>query len=134
MQTLSAESAFGLKLSSPVKVQLPIQWNSAGTAADFLINASVHIFQINDSEKNSPFAQAVYGMVATTSGALNSLYPALIITLANAAPYFKSLNVTSSTRLIQLFTSFSSPLFLLADEGHPRLLFFMRVSRTRSTI
>src|ERR1700722_8101213 len=120
MQTLSAESAFGLKLSSPVKVQLPIQWNSAGTAADFLINASVHIFQINDSEKNSPFAQAVYGMVATTSGALNSLYPALIITLANAAPYFKSLNVTSSTRLIQLFTSFSSPLFLLADEGHPR--------------
>jgi hypothetical protein len=55
------------------------------------------------------------------------LYPALIIALANAAPYFKNLTVTSSTRLLQLFTSFSNPLFLLADEGHPRLLFFMRV-------
>lgn len=64
-------------------------------------------------------------MVATTSGALNSLYPALIIALSNSAPYFKNLSVTSSTRLNQLFTAFSNPSFLLADEGHPRLLFFM---------
>ena len=64
-------------------------------------------------------------MVATTSGALNSLYPALIIALSNSAPYFKNLGVTASTRLIQLFTAFSNPSFLLADEGHPRLLFFM---------
>jgi hypothetical protein len=28
---------------------------------------------------------------------------------------------------VQLFKSFSNPLFLLADEGHPRLLFFMSV-------
>lgn len=33
----------------------------------------------------------------------------------------------SATRLLQLFTSFSNPLFLLSDEGHPRLLFFMCV-------
>jgi len=69
--------------------------------------------------------QAVYSIVATTSGALNSLYPALIIALSNSAPYFKHLSVTTSTRLLQLFKSFSNPLFLLADEGHPRLLFFM---------
>ena len=69
--------------------------------------------------------QTVYSMIATTSGSLNSLYPALVIVLSNASPYFKKLSVTASTRLIQLFTSFSNPLFLLSDEGHPRLLFFM---------
>ena len=64
-------------------------------------------------------------MVATTSGSLTSLYPALIIALSNSAPYFKNLSVTSSSRLLQLFTAFSNPSFLLSDEGHPRLLFFM---------
>ncbi|KAJ7489937.1 high-temperature-induced dauer-formation protein-domain-containing protein [Mycena galericulata] len=106
VQTLSAEPSFGARLSRPVKAQLPAKWNAPGTAADFMINA-------------------VYAIVATTSGALNSLYPALVIALSNSAPYFKNLTVTASARLIQLFTSFSNPLFLLADEGHPRLLFFM---------
>ncbi|KAJ7172707.1 high-temperature-induced dauer-formation protein-domain-containing protein [Mycena filopes] len=106
VQTLSAEPSFGARLTRPVKAQLPTKWNAPGTAADFFINA-------------------VYAIVATTSGALNSLYPALVIALSNSAPYFKNLTVTASARLIQLFTSFSNPLFLLADEGHPRLLFFM---------
>ncbi|KAF8061471.1 high-temperature-induced dauer-formation protein-domain-containing protein [Lyophyllum atratum] len=106
IQTLSAEPGFGPKLTKPVKPQLPAKWNAAGTAADFMINA-------------------VYAIVATTSGTLNLLYPALLIALANSAPYFKDLTVTASTRLVQLFKSFSNPLFLLADEGHPRLLFFM---------
>ncbi|KAJ7098145.1 high-temperature-induced dauer-formation protein-domain-containing protein [Mycena belliarum] len=105
IQTLSAEPSFGLKLTKPVKAQLPAKWNAPGTAADFIINA-------------------VYAIVATTSGTLNSLYPALVIALSNSAPYFENLTVTASARLIQLFTSFSNPLFLLADEGHPRLLFF----------
>ncbi len=69
--------------------------------------------------------QAVYHIIATTSGSLNSMYPALIIALSNSAPYFKCLNVNSATRLLQLFNSFATPKFLLADEGHPRLLFFM---------
>ncbi|KAI0736870.1 high-temperature-induced dauer-formation protein-domain-containing protein [Fomitopsis betulina] len=106
IQSISAERTFGQKLSSPIKAQLPQKWSNLGTAADFMIHA-------------------IYNMVATTSGALNSLYPALIIALSNSAPYFKNLSVTSSTRLNQLFTAFSNPSFLLADEGHPRLLFFM---------
>ncbi|KAF5370556.1 hypothetical protein D9758_001832 [Tetrapyrgos nigripes] len=106
IQTLSAEPAFGLKLTGPVKAQLPAKWHTTGTMADFLINA-------------------IYSVVATTSGALTLLYPALIIALSNVAPYFKNLSVTSSTRLVQLLTSFSNPLFLLSDEGHPRLLYFM---------
>jgi len=68
---------------------------------------------------------AVYLIIATTSGSLSSMYPALVIALSNSAPYFKSLNVNSATRLLQLSSSFASPTFLLADEGHPRLLFFM---------
>ncbi|KDR73482.1 hypothetical protein GALMADRAFT_227930 [Galerina marginata CBS 339.88] len=106
IQTLSAERAFGLKLSNPIKVQIPTKWGPVDTAADFMIHA-------------------VYAIVATTSGSLTSLYPALIIALSNAAPYFKHIGVTASARLLQLFTSFSNPLFLLSDEGHPRLLFFM---------
>ncbi|KAH9934896.1 high-temperature-induced dauer-formation protein-domain-containing protein [Fomitopsis serialis] len=106
VQSISAERIFGQKLASPVKTQLPQKWSNLGTAADFMIHA-------------------IYSMVATTSGALTSLYPALIIALSNSAPYFKHLSVTASTRLIQLFTAFSNPSFLLADEGHPRLLFFM---------
>ncbi|KAH9842911.1 high-temperature-induced dauer-formation protein-domain-containing protein [Rhodofomes roseus] len=106
VQSISAERAFGQKLVSPIKAQLPQKWSNLGTAADVMIHA-------------------IYSMVATTSGALNSLYPALIIALSNSAPYFKNLSVTASTRLIQLFTAFSNPSFLLADGGHPRLLFFM---------
>ncbi|KAJ8078530.1 hypothetical protein PM082_012813 [Marasmius tenuissimus] len=106
VQTLSAEPAFGSKLSSPIKANIPAKWAVPGSAADFLICS-------------------IYSIVATTSGALNSLYPAFIIALSNCAPHFKNLGVTSSTRLVQLFTSFSNPSFLLSDEGHPRLLFFM---------
>ncbi|EGN94259.1 hypothetical protein SERLA73DRAFT_114402 [Serpula lacrymans var. lacrymans S7.3] len=106
VQILSAEPAFGNKLSSPVTVQLPAKWNAPGTAADFMVTA-------------------IYSIITTTSGSLNSIYPALIIALSNAAPYFKNLSIVASTKLIQLFNSFSNPLFLLSDEGHPRLVFFM---------
>ncbi|EIW60587.1 uncharacterized protein TRAVEDRAFT_119582 [Trametes versicolor FP-101664 SS1] len=106
VQSLSAERAFGVKLGSPLRAQIPQKWATAGTAGDFIVHA-------------------IYSMVATTSGSLNSLYPALIIALSNSAPYFKNLSVTSSARLLQLFNAFSNPSFLLSDEGHPRLLFFV---------
>ncbi|EIN03674.1 hypothetical protein PUNSTDRAFT_47999 [Punctularia strigosozonata HHB-11173 SS5] len=106
IQTLSAERAFGMKLTTPMKTPLPAKYNAQGTLGDFMITA-------------------IYAIVATTSGALNSIYPALIIALSNAAPYFKGLSVTASTRLVQLFNAFANPTFLLSDEGHPRLLYFM---------
>src|SRR5258707_13644096 len=37
IQTLSAEPAFGVQLSLPVKVQLPAKWNLLGTTADFMV-------------------------------------------------------------------------------------------------
>lgn len=129
IQTLSAEPAFGRVLSNPIKAQLPAKWHTGGTAGDFIVNVRDLCFSIRCfvSDSDSCVAQSIYAIVATTSGTLNSIYPALIIALTNCAPHFKNLSVTSSARLIQLFTSFSNPLFLLADEGHPRLLFFMYV-------
>jgi hypothetical protein len=44
IQTLSAESAFGNKLSSPINIQIPTKWVSQGashgTAGDFMITVS----------------------------------------------------------------------------------------------
>ncbi|KAG8965749.1 hypothetical protein FRC03_000199 [Tulasnella sp. 419] len=107
IQSLSAESSFGLKMAFPIpnRVAIPSKWYTTGNAGDFLVTS-------------------IYSMVATTSGTLNFLYPALIIALSNAAPYLKDLQVASSAKLVQLFTSFASPAFVLADESHPRLLFF----------
>jgi hypothetical protein len=124
IQTLSAEHAFGLRLTFPIKSAfIPAKWNVGGSTADFMINVRV-LLDIAEFSMTW-LLQAVYLIITTTSGSLNSMYPALIIALSNSAPYFKSLNVNSATRLLQLFSSFANPTFLLADEGHPRLLFFM---------
>ena len=40
IQSLSAERAFGLKLSSPIKAQVPQKYAAMGTAADFMIQVS----------------------------------------------------------------------------------------------
>ena len=125
LQSLSAEPAFNSKLSSPIRMQLPSKWACQGTAGDFMINVSILYFSILQTLTLK--LQSIYSVVATTSGALNSLYPALIIALSNSAPYFKYLSVTSSNRLVSLFNAFTNPTFLLSDEGHPRLLFFLYV-------
>jgi hypothetical protein len=42
IQTLSAEHAFGLRLTFPIKsAHIPAKWNVAGAAADFMINVRV---------------------------------------------------------------------------------------------
>ncbi|KIY51124.1 hypothetical protein FISHEDRAFT_38523 [Fistulina hepatica ATCC 64428] len=106
VQTLSAEPAFGLHLTSPLTASVSTKWQVQGTAGDFLICS-------------------IYAIVATTNGTLNALFPALVIALSNFAPYFRNLSIQASSRLVQLFTAFANPTFLLSDEGHPRLLFFM---------
>ncbi|KLO07390.1 hypothetical protein SCHPADRAFT_922914 [Schizopora paradoxa] len=106
IQSLSSENAFGAKLAFPMKVPLPAKWSVQGNVGDFVINS-------------------IYTVISTSSGRLNSLYPSLIISLSNSAPHFKNLSIVSSNKLLSLLTSFSSPLFLFSDEGHPRLLFFL---------
>ena len=85
---------------------IPSNQSQASTGADILV-------------------QAVYSLIASTKSSLAALYPPLIITLTNLSPFFKSLSILSSNRLLALFTSFCSPNFILADEGNPRLLYYL---------
>jgi hypothetical protein len=104
LQNLSADQPFAEALNSPVRLNVPAKWAVAGNTSDLLI---VSIYTI-----------------ATTPG-LNPLFPALCITVANVAPHLRGLGTQASTRLLQLFKAFSSPNFLLADEGHPRLVYYL---------
>ncbi|KAL7421522.1 hypothetical protein Q5752_003291 [Cryptotrichosporon argae] len=104
LQTLSADPAFAAALNQPLRQAVPAKWAVQGSAADFMI---VSIYSI-----------------ATTPG-LNPLFPALTISIANVAPQIRHVGVQASTRLLQLFKAFSSPNFLLADEGHPRLVYYL---------
>lgn len=111
LQDVSSERAFATNLARPgsaAKVQLPNRLGLVGgnTAIDFLV-------------------QGVYSLIATTKGQLSSLYAPLVISLSNTAPAWRSLSITASTRIIHLLRSFSQPGFLLSDEGHPRLLFYV---------
>lgn len=104
LQTLSADQGFAEALNQPLRQTVPAKWAVQGSAADFMI---VSVYSI-----------------ATTPG-LNPLFPALTISIANVAPYLRHLGVQASTRLLQLFKAFSAPNFLLADEGHPRLVYYL---------
>ncbi|KAJ9091998.1 hypothetical protein QFC19_008866 [Naganishia cerealis] len=101
LQTLSSDPSFGPALNEPLRIDIPSKWIVPGFASDFLV---VSILSI-----------------ATAPG-LNSLFPALAITLSNIAPYLQGVGFQASIRLLQLFKAFSAPGFILADEGHPRLL------------
>ncbi|CAG8457531.1 3335_t:CDS:10 [Racocetra persica] len=112
LQTLSADRNFGMKLNKQFEGHgsLPstvrISAFNAGTYADYMIIS-------------------IYALIATTRGTLHPLYPAFVLTITNVSPYLKNLSVTSSVKLVQLFSSFSSPGFLLSDEGNHRLVGYM---------
>ncbi|KAE8209965.1 hypothetical protein CF327_g6111 [Tilletia walkeri] len=115
LQDLSAEKSFGLHISKPGSAslaRLPSKFGIIGTNSGWGSGADVLI-------------QAVYSLIASTKGSLSSLYPPLVISLTNTAPYWRNITVTSATRLSQLLRSFSSPAYLLADEGNPRNLFYL---------
>jgi len=46
-QTLSAESAFGVRMTTPMKVQLPTKWGPVDTAADFIIHVGFNFLKSN---------------------------------------------------------------------------------------
>lgn len=122
LQTLSADEGFAHALNQPIRLSVPAKWTVSGSAADFLIVVSLAIRQMCDADVK----QSIYS-IATTPG-LNPLFPALTISIANVAPYLQKIGVQASTRLLQLFKAFSAPNFLLADEGHPRLVYYLSVS------
>ncbi|ORY82024.1 high-temperature-induced dauer-formation protein-domain-containing protein [Protomyces lactucae-debilis] len=114
LQPLSAESKFAKSLSKPFEghnslpasVRIP---SPHCTYADYLV-------------------VSIYSLIATSRGALVSLYPALFMTLSNVAPYFNGLSIMASTKLLQLLNSIAQPSFLFANElNHQLLLYLLEV-------
>lgn len=115
LQDVSAHTGFAQQISAPnsaSKCNLPAKFaslaNGANSAADVLIAAS-------------------YSLLTNRGLGSNGLgvHPVILITLANCAPFFVSLTIPSSTRLSLLLAQVSNAAFLLADEGHPRSLYFL---------
>lgn len=61
--------------------------------------------------------------MTTSKGGLDAVYPALLAILNNIAAYTEHLSTATCARIMQLFTSMSSPSFLLAQETNHTLLF-----------
>ncbi|KAJ8122551.1 hypothetical protein ONZ43_g1283 [Nemania bipapillata] len=70
---------------------------------------------------NQPM-QSIYNIITTSQGKLTAIYPALLAVVSNVAPYLKGISSTTCSRLIQLFSSMSSPSFLLANDTNHVLL------------
>ncbi|KAF1991124.1 hypothetical protein K402DRAFT_347080 [Aulographum hederae CBS 113979] len=108
LQTLSTEPNFGKNLnrtfegqeSLPPSIRIP---NFHGTYADYLITS-------------------IYTLLTTSKGKLDAVYPALLAIINNIAPYVENLGRATSSKLLQLFASMSSPSFLFANETNNALL------------
>lgn len=108
LQTLSTEPEFGKSLNRkfvgqetlPLSVRIP---DFTGTYADYLLTS-------------------IHALITTTKGKLDAIYPALLATINNVAPYLQNLDEMTSTKIIQLFASMSAPSFLLANDTNHALL------------
>ncbi|KAH6658351.1 high-temperature-induced dauer-formation protein-domain-containing protein [Truncatella angustata] len=108
LQTLSVEQKFGINLNKafdghdmlPAVIKIP---GFRGTYADFLI-------------------QSIYNLITTSQGKLSAIYPALLAIINNISASLEGINTITSTKLMQLFSSMSSPSFLLTNESNHSLL------------
>lgn len=108
LQTLSVEPSFGKSLNKRFEGQesLPacIRINGfRGTYTDFLIHS-------------------IYTLITTSQGSFAAVYPALLAVINNIAPHVEKLSASGSSQLMHLFSSMSSPSFLLANETNHTLL------------
>ncbi|KKF96877.1 Protein HID1 [Ceratocystis platani] len=106
--TLSVERNFGVNLnvlfeghnSLPMVMRIP---GFRGSYADFLIHS-------------------IYSLIAQSHSNLTAIYPALLAVLNNVAPHLQNLTPKTCNKIMQLFSSMSSPSFLLANETNHDLL------------
>lgn len=109
LQTLSVETNFGTSLNKTFEGQdsLPASiriQGFRGSYADFLI-------------------QSIYHLITTSQGKLKAVYPALLAIINNVAPHVEHLSPSTSSEIMQLLSSMSSPSFLLANDTNHTLLF-----------
>ncbi|KAI9047390.1 hypothetical protein LZ554_008836 [Drepanopeziza brunnea f. sp. 'monogermtubi'] len=108
LQTLSVEPNFGKNLNKRFEAQETLPptirlQNFSGTYADFLIHS-------------------IYNIITSSKGKLTAIYPALLAVINNIAAYLENLSASASGKLLQLYSSMSSPSFLLANESNHDLL------------
>ncbi|TWU72163.1 hypothetical protein ED733_003917 [Metarhizium rileyi] len=108
LQTLSVDSKFGPSLNKQFEGQdsLPVGIRISGfkgTYCDFLIHS-------------------IYSLITSSQGSFTAIYPALLAVIKNISPYIQGLGALGSSQLMHLFTSMSSPSFLLANETNYQLL------------
>ncbi len=68
------------------------------------------------------WSQSIHTLMTTTQGRLESIYPALLAIVHNIAPNVRDLQRATSSKLLDLFISMSSPSFLLEKEPNHQLL------------
>ncbi|KAI9747794.1 MAG: hypothetical protein M1815_003902 [Lichina confinis] len=108
LQTLSAERRFGRGLNQ--------RFESQGT-----LPASIRLEGFRGSYADYLII-SIYKLMTASQGKLHAIYPALLAILNNVAAYLENLNAASSSKLMQLFSSTSSPSFLLANETNHKVL------------
>ncbi|KAJ3186023.1 hypothetical protein HDU85_000937 [Gaertneriomyces sp. JEL0708] len=63
--------------------------------------------------------------LTTTPGQTVLNRESLLVAMTNVSPYAKSLNPTTSTKLLSLFSMFSNPAFVVANESNHKLVFYL---------
>ncbi|KAG5518690.1 hypothetical protein PMAC_002659 [Pneumocystis sp. 'macacae'] len=111
LQSLSTEPSFYEKLNTTFKHYkiLPISTKITsikGTYIDFIVIS-------------------IYMLITTCKSVLSPLYPSMLSILVNIGPYIQNLSVLSCIKLMQLFHSFSSSSFLLANKNNHILLQYL---------
>lgn len=66
--------------------------------------------------------KSIYNIITTSQGKLTAIYPALLAVINNVAAYLENLSSSASSKLLQLFSSMSSPGFLLGNDSNHDLL------------
>ena len=124
LQTLSTETNFGKLLNQELEdvESLPPGIRVVdfkGKYADFLIIVrSIPTYSWGFAD----LRQSIHTLITSSKGKLDSIYPSLLATINNIAPYLEHLSAQTSSKLLQLFASMSSPSFLLANETNYALL------------
>ncbi|KAF3912908.1 hypothetical protein AA313_de0208166 [Arthrobotrys entomopaga] len=108
LQTLSSEPKFGKSLNKKFENQN-------------LLPPSVRISGFSGSYAEYVIL-SIYNLITSSKGKFGAIYPALLAIISNVAPYVENLSSAASNKLVQLFTSMSSPSFLLANESNHSLL------------
>ena len=66
--------------------------------------------------------KSIHNLITSSKGKLDAIYPSLLATINNIAPYLEQVGSQASLKMLHLFASMSSPSFLLANETNYSLL------------